>query len=681
MANFSPELHINTSPQSENLSTPEAAAAKVLTYGEMLHVEAIVKQIEKEETLKSESERRAQQELASCTFSPSISDAAKSLPSRTPLSKRFKEELEERKHRLQQLQLTIENEESKELTFTPKTNAHKVSKQRSSFLQEQEKLEGERVKKINDLKQQLEESSPFSPQISMYSQALHREEPVYDRLFSLSKLKEEQHDELIDKSSGNPLFKPQTNKNYSPEIPRTPSQLYQDALRRREDAERRMKDEASVMFVQPPKISDESRKMVMRRLIRMIKSEFVEISPQTLALRRTELSKVLRNLYFFKQSPTLVDRNHESQFLDRLFSTLPVSSRDLIGLDLFLRFVATCLKWNSTEFFEEMIDLVENLDFSSDDVYITPIDGQESTFDELKKEFYQLNSIRLAFAKSDKPTVDLQEGTFKPSINPKSIKLDRSNQVQSRPERLLSELKKKEERAAALRREKEQKELSQCTFKPSISKINGETIKRIRSSKYQDTFEYLYSTAKTKSTVKHVRPSNEKELEECTFQPNLNKIPVKTTKNHLSNRSQAALEATVNRLRKANEQRNERQKQENEPGYNDETWSRRNRQVKPFKFATEARSSARELNQPLLFMDVALGNGRTGRLAVHEGDDPDELALRFAQVYHLDDVLTQRLSLLVKEQLINLHIESPNRSRVQNDVDVVEGHGEFTDSD
>lgn len=51
--------------------------------------------------------------------------------------------------------------------------------------------------------------------------------------------------------------------------------------------------------------------------------------------------------------------------------------------------------------------------------------------------------------------------------------------------------------------------------------------------------------------------------------------------------------------------------------------------LQPFKLQTEHRASI-ERKQPLLFMDVNLGPGRTGRIGLHKGDDPAELAASFA---------------------------------------------------
>ena len=46
-------------------------------------------------------------------------------------------------------------------------------------------------------------------------------------------------------------------------------------------------------------------------------------------------------------------------------------------------------------------------------------------------------------------------------------------------------------------------------------------------------------------------------------------------------------------------------------------------------------------------MDVNLGPGRTGRIGLHQGDDPAELAANFARTYQLDGEMQARLQKLI----------------------------------
>jgi len=58
-------------------------------------------------------------------------------------------------------------------------------------------------------------------------------------------------------------------------------------------------------------------------------------------------------------------------------------------------------------------------------------------------------------------------------------------------------------------------------------------------------------------------------------------------------------------------------------------------------------SSARRKEQLLMYVDVNIGNGRTGRIGIHTGDDLRTLAQNFAKIFQLD-----RNSVLQLERLL-----------------------------
>ena len=69
---------------------------------------------------------------------------------------------------------------------------------------------------------------------------------------------------------------------------------------------------------------------------------------------------------------------------------------------------------------------------------------------------------------------------------------------------------------------------------------------------------------------------------------------------------------------------------------------------RPFHFQTEKRV---ERKQPLLYMDVNLGPGKTGRIGLHAGDDPGQLSLNFAKTYGLDATMRGRLQQLIERYM------------------------------
>jgi hypothetical protein len=88
---------------------------------------------------------------------------------------------------------------------------------------------------------------------------------------------------------------------------------------------------------------------------------------------------------------------------------------------------------------------------------------------------------------------------------------------------------------------------------------------------------------------------------------------------------------------------------------------------KPFTFETAKRA---ERKTPLLYMDVNLGPGKTGRIGLHQGDDPVQLAGNFARAYQLDTTMRDRLQQLIERYMAEVvpglaaqvrHVQRGNR--------------------
>ncbi|RNF27095.1 uncharacterized protein Tco025E_00649 [Trypanosoma conorhini] len=73
--------------------------------------------------------------------------------------------------------------------------------------------------------------------------------------------------------------------------------------------------------------------------------------------------------------------------------------------------------------------------------------------------------------------------------------------------------------------------------------------------------------------------------------------------------------------------------------------------AEPFFLQAEARHLHREQNKPLLYVDVDLPSGKTGRIGVHRGDAAADLVRRFSDTYGLNEELRQRLELLLTEKM------------------------------
>ena len=68
----------------------------------------------------------------------------------------------------------------------------------------------------------------------------------------------------------------------------------------------------------------------------------------------------------------------------------------------------------------------------------------------------------------------------------------------------------------------------------------------------------------------------------------------------------------------------------------------------PFALHTDRRAERRH---PLLYMDINLGHGKSGRIGLHGDDDPNALAANFARAYQLDDAMQTKLAGLIETYL------------------------------
>jgi len=204
-----------------------------------------------------------------------------------------------------------------------------------------------------------------------------------------------------------------------------------------------------------------------------------------------------------------------------------------------------------------------------------------------------------------------------------------------------------------------------CTFKPQINKADAifkvmERAQRVRGdsissgedgsrtgarSRLSDPSVAGYMLPKQTVPVTHVTSQDREFEEHCTFAPDTSRT--KNARPVLPTHTPRGFKEAVNRVRTAKKEREQLQA-ELERASSGVGTPRSKGEVKPFTFLLDSRRSRAP---PLLYMDVNLGPGRTGRIGIHAGDDPRVLARNFAAAYHLDEHLTARLEDLVRQHM------------------------------
>lgn len=158
---------------------------------------------------------------------------------------------------------------------------------------------------------------------------------------------------------------------------------------------------------------------------------------------------------------------------------------------------------------------------------------------------------------------------------------------------------------------------------------------------YQQAVFASKETAQLEEGIKLLK--QREEMRECTFHPKL--LPPSRP---ASPRNQPRnFDTTIARMRAATRRREEYQEElQHVPcGENYE----RLRRLGPQPFACYFKEKSLHRRPPLVYVDVNVGKGRTGRIGVHEGDNVRELARNFGKAFQLDKEMQHKLEGLLKE--------------------------------
>jgi hypothetical protein len=193
--------------------------------------------------------------------------------------------------------------------------------------------------------------------------------------------------------------------------------------------------------------------------------------------------------------------------------------------------------------------------------------------------------------------------------------------------------------------------LKECTFHPQTTGFRG---KEPRGDA-KDLVHRLYNQHKVKQKKEESAQLEQmerqiKELESCTFKPEINQ----NATNHYAATKPApkGYDKTVGRLRYAVDE-NKKKKEALEKIPAGENYERiRNEKIKPFTFLTKEK---KHKNPPFVYVDVNVGPGRSGRIGIHEDDDPKILAKNFAIAFQLNQELYVSLEELLTQQINDFH--------------------------
>lgn len=158
---------------------------------------------------------------------------------------------------------------------------------------------------------------------------------------------------------------------------------------------------------------------------------------------------------------------------------------------------------------------------------------------------------------------------------------------------------------------------------------------------YQQAVFASKESAQLEEEIKFLK--QREEMRECTFHPKL--LP---SRRGNSPRPQPRnFETAVARMRAAARRREEHREESRHVPCGENYERLRRLGAQPFACYFKERGVARRT--PLVYVDVDVGRGRTGRIGLHEGDNLGELASNFAKAFQLDRETQVRLEGLLQK--------------------------------
>ncbi|KAG2381568.1 hypothetical protein C9374_005952 [Naegleria lovaniensis] len=433
-------------------------------------------------------------------------------PRQPPIEHKLLEEgkmMEERKEQLR-------DKHYSEITFRPNISeesrrlVNKGDQNNSSFVERFEEQERLRRDTLDTIRSELNEEPSFKPSISKMGQEMKGREDVSqvnrswlserdEKLNKLRELKEEQEME-------EEIFKPKLNPRTLKIIERKKASLrenlsLEEAFERKEflrqqRVQEMAEEQFGTMVPGTPKITAQAAKMIRDGSVsdRLYQLSFkMSEKKQEMSLQHLEDEK---KMFDFNPKINWNEFEREEPVYDDLYHQEENS------------------RIKRVERMEKLLEKENLLHHPR----INPVS------EEIASRLPHSSKERLlsSGSKTPKGSPIKMELTFKPRINEKSklIESDKSQSVEERITQLLNFDKKKKQSLEEKRKEKDEKEMEQCTFKPNV-------LANPKTHSLQKTFadRLIFWDKKRKAKLEQERKEKTlQELKQCTFKPTIDRI-------------------------------------------------------------------------------------------------------------------------------------------------------------
>lgn len=543
---------------------------------------------------------------------------------------------------------------------------------------------------------------------------------------------EKMFDEIMKKNKNNLIFKKENKLNslqsnsYNKSIEvsgsnrtKTPVELtlYADATKRKEKMQKLEYNHMMNIILDSTKtkISNNSHKIAINKVEKMI-DDAIELYQKDNTVSFINVGEILTELKIFRETfPKRQKENKKSvqnykdiqmeiinvketdkrkqkevNFYEQLWLTINPGNKPTIKSDILseiLKILFAPINSNVKEISEILKQFLLTaffLNSNPEEVkrYISPITEKDINEDDiwpiekLVKEFLLLKQNLLAYQgiKHFNKTIQSEitktqkEMSFAPKINEST---QGWNYYSERLPALVEREKLRLQVLDEMKKENEENDLKECSFKPKINKPNKFLIQRNSSVPIYDK---LYSTNKEKydkyekMKEEEKRKKEEEELQGCTFKPNL--ISQKTFKKCMtSTEKPRGFDEFSQKMREGIIKAAEKKYRENKipTGENYEKIKKAN--IQPFDItdlrkkdqskSKNSSSGTRSRNEDFFTIQIKIPNGKERTIKVYLLDDPFDVADNFCKTYCLKEEIKERLAKTILN-FRNLYLQKNN---------------------
>lgn len=242
------------------------------------------------------------------------------------------------------------------------------------------------------------------------------------------------------------------------------------------------------------------------------------------------------------------------------------------------------------------------------------------------------------------------ENTFTPSINKTSemLVLKKKMEAGGSVQDIYNKDTIRGKKVKEMIEEKERQFKDNLTFTPKTNKSkqrpNGFYPNEQEYEQIKEDLEYKQVVRE--KVLEEVKKQKEaKELAECTFKPRINSVNNKVFEEPVR---PSNFEKEIGRLRYAYYERMEQKQRSQRVSLGEKYEYLRSLPVDPPKCATNYIIRNEE---PFLYLDVNTGGGKTGRIGLKPDDDPYMRAREFAVTFQINEEMETGLAALLAEQL------------------------------